>query len=141
MALAQVVGRSTTAAAMTVAAAAQMVNKHLGDPKAILLPNSRSLYLIWEEWTSTGLHGNKPASQFTREENGKNKGKFCRRKILWGVIGNLVRAGIDSHVAIDCIHAMYGANQSVTRIIDRTKEDKKNGVVHASLIYKLFVTF
>jgi hypothetical protein len=48
-----------------------MVNNHLGDPKAILSSqNPRSLYLIWEEWT-TGLNGNKLASQFTREERGE----------------------------------------------------------------------
>jgi Transcriptional activator of glycolytic enzymes len=108
-----------------------MVNNHLGDPKAILLPNPRSLYLIWEEWT-TGLNGNKPASQNTREERGENKCKFCRRKILWDAIGNLVCAGLDLHVAIDRIHAVYGANQSYN--MDRIKEDKKNRVVvHASL--------
>jgi hypothetical protein len=77
MAPARVVGRSTTATATTATATTQMVNNHLGDPKAILSPNPRSLYLIWEEWT-TGLNGNKPASQFTREENWKNKCKFCR---------------------------------------------------------------
>jgi Transcriptional activator of glycolytic enzymes len=89
MAPAWVVGRLTTATVTTATAATQMVNNHLGDPKAIPSPNPRSLYLIWEEWT-TGLHGNKPASQFTREERGKNKCKFCRRKILWDAIGNLV---------------------------------------------------
>jgi hypothetical protein len=42
---ARVVGRST-ATATTAAAAAQMVNNHLGDPKAILSPNPRSLHHI-----------------------------------------------------------------------------------------------
>jgi hypothetical protein len=58
-----------TTTATTATAATQMVNNHLGDPKAILSPNPRSLYLIWEKWT-TGLNGNKPASQFTRERKG-----------------------------------------------------------------------
>jgi Transcriptional activator of glycolytic enzymes len=124
---AQCVGATTTATTAT-----QMVNNHLGDPKAMLSPNPRSLYLIWEEWT-TGLNCNKLASQFTREERGENKCKFCCRKILWDAIGNLVHAGLDSRVAIDRIHAMYGANQSVTHMMDRIKEDKKNRVVHASL--------
>jgi Transcriptional activator of glycolytic enzymes len=117
----------------TVAAAAvQMVNNHLGDSKAVLSPNPRPLYLIWEKWT-TGLNGNKPASQVTREERGKDKHKFHRRKILWDAIGKLTQAGLSSQVAIDRIHALYGCNQSITRIIKRIKEDKKNGVVHASL--------
>jgi Transcriptional activator of glycolytic enzymes len=130
MAPARVVGRATVMTATT--AAVQMVNNHLGDPKAMLSPNPRSLHHIWEEWT-TGLNGNKPASQFTREKRGKNKCKFCWRKILWDTIGDLVQAGLSPHVTIDCIHAVYGANQSITRIIDKMKEDKKNGVVHGSL--------
>jgi hypothetical protein len=75
----------------------------------------------------------KPASEFTREERGKDKHKFHRRKVLWDAIGKLVRAGLTSQVAIDRIHAVYGRNQSITCIIERIKEDEKNGVVHASL--------
>jgi Transcriptional activator of glycolytic enzymes len=85
MAPAWVVGRSMMTAA---AAAVQMVNNHLGDPKAVLAATPRTLHHIWEEWTS-GLNGNKPASQFTREERGKDKHKFHRRKILWDAIGKL----------------------------------------------------
>jgi Transcriptional activator of glycolytic enzymes len=130
MASARVIGRVTGTTA--AAAAVQMVNNHLGDSKAVLSPNPRSLYLIWEEWT-TGLNGKKPASQFTREERGKDKHKFHRRKILWDAIGKLTRAGLSSQVAIDRIHALYGRNQSITCIFERIKEGKKNGVVHASL--------
>jgi Transcriptional activator of glycolytic enzymes len=127
MAPAHVVGRSTAAAV-----AVQMVNNHLGDPKAVLAATPRTLHHIWDEWT-TGLNGNKPASEFTRVERGKDKHKFHRRKVLWDAIGKLVRAGLTSQVAIDRIHAVYGRNQSITCIIERIKEDKKNGVVHASL--------
>jgi Transcriptional activator of glycolytic enzymes len=113
-------------------AAVQMVNNHPGDPKAVLAVTPRTLHLIWDKWT-TGLNGNKPASEFTREERGKDKHKFHRRKVLWDAIGKLVQARLTSHVAIDCIHAVYGCNQSITHIIERIKEDKKNRVVHASL--------
>jgi Transcriptional activator of glycolytic enzymes len=131
MAPAWVIGRGATG--MTVATAAvQMVNNHLGDPKAVLSATPRMLNHIWEEWT-TGLDCNKPASQFTSQERGKDKHKFHRRKVLWDAIGKLVRAGLDLHIAIDRIHAVYGTNQSITRIIDRIKEDEKNGVVHAAL--------
>jgi Transcriptional activator of glycolytic enzymes len=114
---------------LTAAAAAlQMVNNHLGDPKAVLSATPRTLNHIWEEWT-TGLDGNKPASQFTSQERGKDKHKFHRRKVLWDAIGKLVRARLDLHIAINCIHVVYGANQSITHIIDRIKER----VVHAAL--------
>jgi Transcriptional activator of glycolytic enzymes len=128
MAPAWVVGWSTVAAV-----AVQMVNNHLGDPKAVLSATPRMLNRMWEEWT-TGLDGNKPDSQFTSQERGKDKHKFHRRKVLWDAIGKLVWAGLDLHVVIDRIHAVYGAtNQPITGIIDRIKEDEKNGVVHAAL--------
>jgi hypothetical protein len=63
---ARVVGRSTAAAAT------QMVNNHLGDPKAVLAATPRMLNLIREEWTS-GLIGNKPASQFYQRRKGKSQ--------------------------------------------------------------------
>jgi hypothetical protein len=75
---ARVVGQST-ATAMTAAATTQMVNNHLGDPKAVLSPNPRSLHFIWEEWI-TGLNGNKPASQFTREERGKTSARSAGKR-------------------------------------------------------------
>jgi Transcriptional activator of glycolytic enzymes len=109
----------------TAAVASQMVNNHLGDPKATLSANPRTLYQVWDEWT-TGLNGNKPA-------RGKDKHKFHWRKVLWDAIGKLVHAGLDSHAAVDRVYAVYGPNQPVSYIIDRIKEDKRNGIKHASL--------
>jgi hypothetical protein len=116
------------------AVASQMVANHLGDPKAMLSANPRSLILVWEEWTyGLTVNGNKPASQFTSQERGKNKHKFCRHKVFWDLVSNLVRAGVDSHVAIDRVYAMYGPNQPVTYILNKIKEDKRNRVAHVSL--------
>jgi hypothetical protein len=100
---------------------------HLGDPKAVLCATPRNLYFFWEEWAS-GLNGNKPASQFTREERGvkTTKYKFHQRKFVWDAVGNLVQASVSSNAAIDRIYAMFGRNQSVTHIINKMKEDKAN---------------
>lgn len=38
----------------------------------------------------------------------------------------MVRAGHTSERAIDMIYSVYGANLSVTQIIQRLNEDKKN---------------
>jgi hypothetical protein len=67
-----------------------MVANHLGDPKAVLSANPRSLILVWEEWTHGLLNGNKLASQFTSQERGQNKHKFCCRKVFWDLVSNLV---------------------------------------------------
>jgi hypothetical protein len=72
------------------AAAATLVNNHLGNPKAVLSASPRSLHQVWEEWANGLDSKNKPASQSTREERGKNKHKFCQRKVLWDLVSNLV---------------------------------------------------
>jgi hypothetical protein len=53
------------------AAAVQMVNNHLGDVKAILSPNPRSLCLIWEEWTSSGLMATSRLVSLQEKKGGK----------------------------------------------------------------------
>jgi hypothetical protein len=74
------------------------------DPKARLHAMPLTLHVIWEELVAC-IGDNKPASEFTREERGKVKGKYHCRKILWDLIGQLVRAGLSSDAAIDHIHA------------------------------------
>jgi hypothetical protein len=98
----------------------------------VLSANPRSLILVCEEWTH-GLNGNKPASQFTSQERGQNKPKFCWRKVFWDLVSNLVQAGVYSNVAIGRVYAMYGPNQPVTYSLKKIKEDKRNRVVHVSL--------
>jgi hypothetical protein len=46
---------------------------------------------------------------------------------VWDIVSNLVNAGIIARVAIDRIYNHYGANRSVTRIINDIMRDKKNG--------------
>jgi hypothetical protein len=85
---------------------------------ATLSPNPRTLHLLWHEY-EFGLSGRKPAKDFTAEERGRNKYSYHRRKVVWEKIAELVRAGWTAQAAIDRIHAAYGANASVTTIINQ----------------------
>ena len=102
------------------------------DPTAKLAPTPRNLYLLWQEW-QFGLSGNKPARSFTREERGRDKHRFTRRKVIWDTVIHLINQGLSYNVAIDRIYAVYGSNQSVTTIINRLRKDKKDGRLHSSL--------
>ena len=93
--------------------------------RAILTPNPRSLYMLWDEYM-TGIGHNKPAKFFTRAERGRCKYKYSRRKIVWDVVERLVRAGVPSRDSIDRIYTQYGPNLSPTAIINILRKDKKN---------------
>jgi hypothetical protein len=70
---------------------------------------------------------------FSREERGRAKHKYHRRKVVWDCIAELVRAGFTSQVAIDRVYQVYGENTAVTRIINRMKQDRQADIVHPSL--------
>jgi len=93
---------------------------------ATLSPNPRTLHLLWHEY-EFGLSGRKPAKDFTTEERGRNKYSYHRRKVVWEKIAELVRAGWTAQAAIDRIHAAYGANASVTTIINQMRRDRHHG--------------
>jgi hypothetical protein len=95
---------------------------------AILCANPRSLHVLWEE-CERGIGGRKPARLFTRQERGRVKHKHHRRKILWDLILTLVRGGLTAQVAIDRIYGHYGRSDSVTLIISKMKNDRRNGTV------------
>jgi hypothetical protein len=81
---------------------------------------------LWVEY-QTGIGGRKPARDFTARERGLDKYRYYRRKHVWDVVSNLVNAGVIARVAIDRMYNHYGANRSVTRIINDIMRDKKNG--------------
>jgi hypothetical protein len=82
---------------------------------------------LWQEFQH-GIGGNLPAKQFSYRERGKCKGHHSRRNLVWTVIKDLVVAGtsIDADVASDRIYQAYGHNKSVTYIISKMYEDKRN---------------
>ena len=63
------------------------------------------------------LDGEKPVKEFSSRERGKNKSIYCRQKLLWDVISDLIRAGYTSDTANDKVYQVYGRGTSVTSIL------------------------
>ena len=93
---------------------------------AKLYKSPKTLFDVWQEY-QFGINGEKPAKDFTHEERGKNKCIYCRRKVFWDVVSNLVRAGHTSDVAIDRVYQVYGRSTSVTRILVQMVRQRKDG--------------
>jgi len=94
------------------------------EPLSSLMPNPKSLFDLWDEYLN-GVGGRKPARLFSETERGRVKYKYTRRKVVWDVVRKLVDLGHSSHRAIDMIYDVYGAQTSVTGIINRLRRDKK----------------
>ena len=87
----------------------------------------RTLHAVWMEY-EIGCAGNKPAKEFTRKERGgKNKYSFYKRKFLWDQVAQMVHSGMDANDACDRIYAVYGHNESVTKILKALQRDKRTG--------------
>ena len=87
----------------------------------------KTLYVLWAEFES-GVGGNKPARLFTASERGTVKFKYCRRKIVWDVIDDLVKRGLSSDVAIDRVYAECGGpNAKINDVIARLKQFRRHG--------------
>jgi hypothetical protein len=93
---------------------------------ARLTRTPRTLYLLWEEYT-VGLGGFKAARLFTAQERGRSKCCYCKRKVVWEKIAEMIRAGYTAETAIDKIYKVYGENQPVTKILKAMVRDRKNG--------------
>ena len=95
--------------------------------RAVLGRCPRTIAVLWDEWQN-GLSGNKPASLFTRSERGgRNKHKYCRRKVVWTTIQRLMDdRGFSLQSAIARITRAYG-DISVTETINLMKRDERNG--------------
>ena len=97
--------------------------------QAELSPTPRTLYILWQEYQE-GIGGRKPARLFTREERGKVKHKYCRRKLVWDRVSLLINAGHTAQVACDRIYDVYGQSATVTAIINGLKADTRNETLH-----------
>ena len=102
------------------------------DSTATLMNNPRSLHQLWQEYNS-GIGNNKPAREFTRAERGRFKFKYSQQKHVWDLVSKLTNAGNAASVAIEKIYTAYGANKSVTNIINAIRKDAKNGTLPISL--------
>jgi len=47
--------------------------------------------------------------------------------VFWDLVEGMVRRGQSSDVAIDNIYQVYGWNNSVTKILNEMKRDRKRG--------------
>jgi hypothetical protein len=74
---------------------------------ATLSAKPRSLQVLWEEY-ERGIGGRRAARLFTREERGRVKHKYHKRKMVWDLILTLLRGGLTAQVAIDRIYDHYG---------------------------------
>jgi hypothetical protein len=99
---------------------------------AVLSPNPRTLYLLWEEYQH-GIGGRKAARLFSAPERGRVKHKYHCRKVVWTLVSALVRSGLTANVALDRIYQVYGAQATVTTIINRLKRDIRDGTLHPDL--------
>ena len=52
---------------------------------------------------------------------------YCRRKVFWDIIRNLVNAGFTSDAAIDNVYNVYDRGTSVTAILVMIVTDRKTG--------------
>ena len=111
-----------------------------GDDRSSELPplpftlskNPEDLYILWKEYVE-GIGGRKPARLFTLTKRGRVKSLYHRRKVVWDSISLQINAGMTAHVAIDRIYQAYGANQSVTLIINSMLRDRKERGSHPNL--------
>ena len=103
----------------------EMNNIQIGGSPAELSARPKNIYSLWHEY-EFGLGNRKAAKEFTAIERGRVKHIYCKRKIVWDVIANLVNGGWTSKRAIDKIYEVYGS-VSVTKIIAAMKQDKERG--------------
>jgi hypothetical protein len=109
---------STTA----VAVAAGNTNK-----KVKLSKQPHDLYTLWREY-QFGLHGQKPAKDYTTTERGENKSNYCRHKRFWSVVEVMIRWGDTCDTAIDKIYAAHGNNMSMTNILNAMGNNSRKNV-------------
>ena len=86
----------------------------------------RQLHDLWLEY-EVGFTGRKAAKDFTDKERGADKYRYYRRNLFWLKVGEMVRAGYTAERACDKIYQAYGANLSVTKIINAMIKDKPRG--------------
>ncbi len=69
---------------------------------------------------------------FLNSERGRSKYKYHRRKLVWGLIGGLVRQGHTDDGGMYRVYAVYGRHTSVSNIIHGLRRDK-NGTLNPNL--------
>ena len=99
---------------------------------AVLMPNPRTLHQLRDKYTHRNGN-NKAAKNFTSQEQGRCKYRYCRCKNVWDLITHITRRGDTAGSAMAKICQAYGEGRSVTKIINRIIKDHQNGMVHQQL--------
>ena len=93
--------------------------------RVALCRNPKSLYVLWNEY-EFGVSGCRPAKTFSRNERGIDRYTYYRRNIFWGLVVEMIKRGRSANESIDKIYQVYGYKTSVTNIIKKLQEEKKN---------------
>ncbi len=83
--------------------------------------------MLWKKWDQ-GLGGEKPAKAYTPAKRGANKFSFSPQKVFWDTDEGMIRRGQTTDLAIDNVYRAYRWNQSVTKILNRMKDNRHKGV-------------
>ena len=92
--------------------------------RAHLCRNPKSLYVLWNEY-EFGINGYRAAKTFSRNERGIDRYTFYRRNIFWTLVIVMIKRGRSANESIDKIYQVYGYKTSVTNIIKKLQEEKK----------------
>ena len=93
---------------------------------ATLATGLKTLHDLWLEY-EFGIGNRKPAKDFTPQERGRVKCLYCRRKLVWDKVSEMVRSGWDAATACNKIYEVYGVQEPITNIIKCLKRDKAIG--------------
>ena len=93
---------------------------------AKLVDRPKTLEVVWCEYVS-GVNGTKPAREYNDADRAKNSTKYCRRKVLWDIVSDWVRAEKTPEQAIGKMYQIYHPVVSVSRILDGLAKKKKLG--------------
>ena len=85
---------------------------------AFLSQSPKNLHELWQEY-EVGINGHKPARMFTANERGRVSKKYSRRNLVWQKIVDLCRLGHTHVIAIDKVYEKYGAECTVTQIVNK----------------------
>lgn len=86
----------------------------------------RTLFVLWNEY-EFGIGDRKAAKLFSSVERGRVKHKYSLRKVFWDQVIKMIRHGYTAHTAVDKIYEVYSCRNSVTKILQRMKNDRKRG--------------
>ena len=81
--------------------------------------------ILWNEY-KFGIGSWRHVKTFSQEERGMDRYNYYKRNIFWNLVVEMVQRGRLANEAIDKIYQIYGYKASVTKLIKKPQQDKKN---------------